>query len=296
MASLNNDITDPLVYKDYPDVERLETTNKVYGGVYTAGDDDQGISNFQAMRLMERDNYILRRVGVAAEAPSGDLPGKPGIASLDTIGKVPDTQIGTNVTRNSENQTLTNKTISFADNTLTGVASTSTAQTLTNKTISFADNTLTGVASVDTAQTITNKTISFADNTLTGVASTDTAQTLTNKTIDKTSSTFTCSPTFGPDDSSSIPVTKEMNLVLGSASTQAPYSIGNGPYAGFELRITVTDNANAPFAVSFLSGGATVTKNLSVGVHHLTWQDSSGWTFYELSGEYTDNTTFTYLL
>ncbi len=32
-------------------------------------------------------------------------------------------------------QTLTNKTIAFADNTLTGVASTSTAQTLTNKTL-----------------------------------------------------------------------------------------------------------------------------------------------------------------
>ena len=146
------------------------------------------------------------------------------------------------------------------------------------------------------AQTLTHKTISFDDNTLTNVCSLNTSQTLTNKTIDKASNTFTCSPTFGPGDSSSIPVTKEMNLVLGSASTQAPYSIGNGPYAGFELRITVTNNPNAPFEVSFLSGGAIVTKYLSVGVHHLTWQDSSGWTFYELSGTYTDNTTFTYLL
>jgi len=46
-------------------------------------------------------------------------------------------------------QTLTNKTIDFANNTLTGVASTSTAQTLTNKTIAFVDNTLTGVAPTD---------------------------------------------------------------------------------------------------------------------------------------------------
>ena len=193
-------------------------------------------------------------------------------------------------------QTLTNKTISFYDNTMTGVVSVDTNQTLTNKTISFYDNTMTGVASVDTAQTLTNKTISFDDNTLQNVASLNTAQTLTNKTMDKASNTFTCSPTFGPDDSSSISVTKEMNLVLGAASTQAPYSIGNGPYAGFELRITVTDNANAPFEVNFYSGGATVTKYLSVGVHHMTWQDSSGWTFYEFSGEYTDNTTFTYLI
>jgi hypothetical protein len=40
-------------------------------------------------------------------------------------------------------QTLTNKTIAFADNTLTGVAGTTATQTLTNKTISGADNTLT---------------------------------------------------------------------------------------------------------------------------------------------------------
>lgn len=83
----------------------------------------------------------------------------------------------------SNTETLTNKTISFYDNTLTGVASLDTAQTLTNKTINFANNTLTGVASTSTSQTLTNKTISFSDNTLTGVASLDTAQTLTNKTI-----------------------------------------------------------------------------------------------------------------
>jgi hypothetical protein len=40
-------------------------------------------------------------------------------------------------------QTLTNKTIAFADNTLTDVAGTTATQTLTNKTISGADNTLT---------------------------------------------------------------------------------------------------------------------------------------------------------
>ena len=40
-------------------------------------------------------------------------------------------------------QTLTNKTIAFANNTLTDVAGTTATQTLTNKTISGADNTLT---------------------------------------------------------------------------------------------------------------------------------------------------------
>jgi hypothetical protein len=46
------------------------------------------------------------------------------------------------------------------------------AATLTNKTIAFADNTLTGVVGTTATQTITNKTIAFADNTMTGVAST----------------------------------------------------------------------------------------------------------------------------
>jgi carbonic anhydrase/acetyltransferase-like protein (isoleucine patch superfamily) len=66
-------------------------------------------------------------------------------------------------------ETLTNKTIAFANNTLTGVAGTTANQTLTNKTIAFANNTLTGVAGTTATQTLTNKTIAFANNTLTGV-------------------------------------------------------------------------------------------------------------------------------
>jgi hypothetical protein len=64
-------------------------------------------------------------------------------------------------------QTLTNKTIAFASNTLTDVAGTTASQTLTNKTIAFADNTLTGVVGTAATQTLTNKTISGADNALT---------------------------------------------------------------------------------------------------------------------------------
>ena len=69
-------------------------------------------------------------------------------------------------------ETLSNKTLSFADNTLEGVASLDTTQTLTNKTIAFTANTLTDVASLATAQTLTNKTIVFANNTLTNVMGT----------------------------------------------------------------------------------------------------------------------------
>jgi hypothetical protein len=71
-----------------------------------------------------------------------------------TIGDLSGAVVGTTAT-----QTLTAKTITFADNTLTGVASTSTAQTLTNKTITYADNTLTGVAGTTATQTLTNKTL-----------------------------------------------------------------------------------------------------------------------------------------
>jgi hypothetical protein len=49
----------------------------------------------------------------------------------------------TNIITAANTLTLTNKTIAFADNTLTGVAGTTATQTLTNKTISGADNTLT---------------------------------------------------------------------------------------------------------------------------------------------------------
>jgi len=65
----------------------------------------------------------------------------------------------TNVLTNTSTNTVTNKTIAFNSNTLSGVASTDTSQTLTNKTIAFGSNTLTDVASTDTAQTLTNKTL-----------------------------------------------------------------------------------------------------------------------------------------
>lgn len=64
-----------------------------------------------------------------------------------------------NVLTASNTQTVTNKTITYADNTLTGVVGTTATQTLTNKTITYADNTLTGVVGTTATQTLTNKTI-----------------------------------------------------------------------------------------------------------------------------------------
>ena len=198
-------------------------------------------------------------------------------------------------------QTLTNKTISFYDNTMTGVVSVDTNQTITNKTISFYDNTLTGVASVDTAQTLTNKTISFDSNTLQNVASLNTAQTLTNKTIDTTNNILKITPTYARDTALITITDKIEHLVIDNSSTGGPYTISDGPFIGYTLQITVTATAavNNRAVVSFksaINSGSTVQKTLSAGVHHLTWQEVNGWTFYEFSGEYTDNTTFTYLI
>lgn len=132
MAYLSEDIDNPLFYTDYPDVIRLEVTNRVYGGKYTTGYNDQGISNLQAMQLMERDNYILSRIGQASIEAAGDDPGKPGIAGLGTDGKVPDEQLQDKVVRKDDAQTLTNKTIDAKNNTILCTATSITAtQTVT---------------------------------------------------------------------------------------------------------------------------------------------------------------------
>jgi len=63
-------------------------------------------------------------------------------------------------------QTLTNKTIAFADNTLTGVVGTTATQTLTNKTIEAGVFTNGYTEEVVTANTGTGYTISLANGTV----------------------------------------------------------------------------------------------------------------------------------
>jgi hypothetical protein len=63
-------------------------------------------------------------------------------------------------------QTLTNKTIAFADNTLTGVAGTTATQTLTNKTIEAGVFTNGYTEEVVTANTSTAYTINLANGTV----------------------------------------------------------------------------------------------------------------------------------
>jgi hypothetical protein len=90
--------------------------------------------------------------GLTAPGTVGNVLTSTGTTWISTAGATGD------VTLNGT-QTLTNKTIAFANNTLTDVAGTTATQTLTNKTIAFANNTLTDVAGTTATQTLTNKTI-----------------------------------------------------------------------------------------------------------------------------------------
>ena len=126
-------------------------------------------------------------------------------------------------------ETLTNKTVNLANNTLSGTlaefnsalsgadfASLAGTETLTNKTINLANNTLSGtlaqfntavsdadLASLAGTETLTNKTVNLANNTLSGTlsqfnaalsgddfASLTGTETLTNKTINLANNTL----------------------------------------------------------------------------------------------------------
>jgi hypothetical protein len=102
-------------------------------------------------------------------------------------------------------ETLLNKTIDFANNTLTGVASTGTAQTLSNKTF-----TTPVISSISNSGTIT---IPTGTDTLVGRATTDI---LLNKTL-----TTPVIATIKPDASNSLnlPITTDTLVALTNAQT-----------------------------------------------------------------------------
>ncbi len=275
MANLPENTTDPILRP----VTRLETTTKVFGGEYIPDDEQQrGISNLQAIELAERDQYIISRVGQAKVDPSGDIPGEPGIASLDTSGKLPKAQNTSGVVFTSDVQTLTNKTMDKAFNTVTCSPTViSSATTLTpakemNAVISAAltlgNGPYIGYTLPVTATAATTVTYVSANGTVTD-----------NLDAGQTVNYIWKGSYWGSVSNASLPVfisttqtvepTMDMNYVVDN--TGIVLTVDSGAYIGHKVSVTATANCS----VAYL--GADGATTLAIAQYYraeLTWNGS----------------------
>jgi hypothetical protein len=168
--STTRDLIVPAINKPY--IIENNTTGTQSIVVKTASGTGVTVPNGKRMMVFVNGTNVVPAFN---ELPAG--------VTITGLGEV----VGTTTT-----QTLTNKTINIANNTLTGVAplaSPALSGTPTAPTAAAATNT-TQVATTahvfaerTNTATLTNKTIAFGSNTLTDVASTNTAQTFTSKTL-----------------------------------------------------------------------------------------------------------------
>lgn len=138
-------------------------------------------------------------------------------------------------------------------------------QTLTNKTIAFSSNTLTGVASTSTSQTLTNKTIDLGSNTVSGTkAQFDAACTDDNFAYLATAQTFTGTQTFAGTSSALAMVLNDVAEVTTVSATAATGTINYDITTQSVLFYTTAASGN--FTVNLrASSGTTLNTALATG-------------------------------
>ena len=163
----NNDIdlgTSSVQFKDLfiDGTANIDSLTLTSGSTVTVINDEDNMSSDSATALATQQS-IKAYVDSQVTAQDLDFQGDSGGAlSIDLDSETLDIAGGTGIDTSGSANTLT----VAIDSTVATLAG---SQTLTNKTIVFADNTLTNVASTNTSQTLTNKTIDADSNTLSNI-------------------------------------------------------------------------------------------------------------------------------
>ena len=168
------------------------------------------------------------------------------------------------------------------------IVGTTATQTLTGKTIAYANNTLTGVVGTTATQTLTGKTITYADNTLTGVAGTAVANTFSG------ANSFTAKQTFTGSTTALAEVLTNAAEVVTVSATAATGTIPI--YATTQSILYYTSNASANWTVNLTGASTPVTLNtlLSTGqCITLVFMVTNGSTPYYNTNVQVDGTSVT---
>ena len=204
-------------------------------------------------------NPILAQGEMGAETDTSKIKIGDGTTAWASLGYLIDA--GDYLTATSTN-TLTNKTIAYADNTLTGVVPTS-AIGVTVQAYDANNTTATNT------QTLTNKTITFAGNTLTGVAPT-TTPTLTGVKETKVA--------MGAHDID-LSAGNYFTYTLSGAQTLTVSNVASsGSVSAFVLEVTNGGSAALTFFSGVTWAAATAPTLTAAGVDTLAFFTTDGGT------------------